>query len=412
MKIWIGLLVFVMIALLMKIYLSKGVYQIFNSYIVKNVYLIFTIISLIVGVVSMATIFPKGIKDMSTLSNFVISLMVSVLICELLMFVFFCIGDLIIYFQKSSTSKSPLPIGDDVYNSRRGFIKTFGLSLVAISFASFIYGITKGKYNFRLLKHTLTFLDLPKEFDGLKIVQFSDLHSGGFDSFDDVKKGFDIIQEQNPDLILFTGDLVNDIAEEIAPYKDLIKNLEAPFGKYSVLGNHDYSEDNGLFPTEELKKANNLAIQKFQTDAGFVMLNNANVKIEKGDTFIRLIGVENWGNGFIKEGDIDKAIDGCSINEFSILMSHDPNYWEKVIRDHPKHIHLTLSGHTHGMQMGIEMFGLKWSPIQYAYRYWAGLYQELGKYLYVNRGFGFMAFAGRVGIYPEITLFTLKTKEK
>jgi uncharacterized protein len=398
-KIWIGLGVFVILTVLLKIYLSKGIFQISDSYKVKNGYLIFSITSSLLGVVTMATIFPRGIKDMTTSSNFIISLMVSILICELCLSLFFALDDSITFLHKILNHK-PVAIAHEINSSKRAFVKSVGLTLVALPFASFVYGITKGKYNFRVISQTLTFSDLPTEFDGLKIVQFSDLHSGGFDSLDDVKRGFDLIQAQNPDLILFTGDLVNDIAEEILPYQGFLNNLHAPLGKFSVLGNHDYSTDDGLFPTEDSRKANTLAIQKYQKEAGFVILNNANVKIGKDNTYLRLIGVENWGNGFIKEGDIDKAIDGCSDNEFSILMSHDPTYWDKIIKDHPKHIQLTLSGHTHGMQMGIEMLGIKWSPIQYIYCYWAGLYQELGQYLYVNRGFGFMAFAGRIGIYP------------
>ena len=284
-----------------------------------------------------------------------------------------------------------------------------GFSL--LPFSSFLYGITKGKYNFKVYNQKLFFQDLPSAFDGFRIVQFSDLHSGGFDSYEDVKHGFDLIQAQGADLILFTGDLVNDLADEILPYKALLKGLSAPFGKYSVLGNHDYPEDEELFPDETSKSKNFAAVQQHQADAGFHLLNNANVKLEKKQAAIRLIGVENWGNSFIKEGDLDKAIEGCASDEFSILMSHDPTHWEEVVLKHPKHIHLTLSGHTHGMQMGIEAMGIKWSPIQYFYNRWAGLYQELNQYLYVNRGFGFMAFAGRVGIPPEITVFTLKKSD-
>lgn len=394
----------------MKIYISKGIFQISGSSHIKNGYLLLSIASLLFGVICMATVFPKGIKDMSTITNFIISFMVSVLICEIILLPFFAFDDLLIYFKNVFGSKKQHKISNDELNSRRTLIKSIGLTLAALPFSSFIYGITKGKYNFKLFEHTLFFSDLPKEFDGFKIVQFSDLHSGGFDSYDDVKRGFDLIQNQNADLILFTGDLVNDIAEEINPYKKLLNDLKAPYGKYSILGNHDYSEDDGLFPDESSKLKNFNAIQQYQKDAGFILLNNQNTKIEKQNSFIRLIGVENWGNGFIKKGNLDEAIKDCAAEEFSILMSHDPTHWEKIVKSHPKHIHLTLSGHTHGMQMGIEAFGIKWSPIKYIYKYWAGLYHEMDQYLYVNRGFGFMAFAGRIGIYPEITTLILRTK--
>jgi predicted MPP superfamily phosphohydrolase len=409
-KVWIGLAVFVLITIIMKIYLAKGVLQISGSSHVRNGYLFSSIASLLLGVICMATIFPNGIKGMSTTTNFAIALMVSVLVCEILLLLFFAVDDLYAYLRTSFGGARQHKINSDQIISRSTFIKNVGLALVAIPFASFIYGITKGKYNFKLLSNTLFFADLPKEFDGFKIVQFSDLHAGGFDSLEDVKRGFDLIQAQNADLILFTGDLVNDIAEEILPYLHLLKDLHAPFGKYSILGNHDYSEDDGLFPTEEAKLKNGTAIEQYHKASGFTLLNNDNVKIEKANSFIRLIGTENWGNGFIKKGNLDAAIKNCDKNEFSILMSHDPTHWEKVVIKHDKHIHLTLAGHTHGMQMGIEAFGIKWSPIQYAYKYWAGLYKELNQYLYVNRGFGFMAFAGRIGVYPEITTFTLRAK--
>ena len=408
MKFWLFFVLFVLCLSAFKVYIARGVYLATASKNVKLYYTIFSICTLIIGIATMVTTFPKGIVGMTTSQNLAIALMISVLICELILSLFFFGDDLILFVEWIFEKKNNVIESSIETKNRRRFLKTTGLVFSTLPFASFLYGITKGKYNFKVFEKTLQFSDLPKAFDGFKIVQFSDLHAGGFDSYEDVQRGFDLIQVQQADLILFTGDLVNDLAEEVILYKDLLKNLHAPFGKYSVLGNHDYSEDDGLFPDEESKTKNHLAIQQHQKDAGFHLLNNANAKIEKAGTFIRLIGVENWGNGFIKEGDLDKAIENCAENEFSILMSHDPTHWEKVVLKHQKHIHLTLSGHTHGMQMGIEALGIKWSPIQYFYKHWAGLYHEFNQYLYVNRGFGFMGFAGRVGITPEITVFTLK----
>ena len=410
MKFWFFFVFVLLFVLAFKGYISRGVFQATASKTCQLWYTLFSISTLIVGVITSVNTFPKGLIGFSTGQNLIIALMMSVIICELILGLFFIGDDLVLFFKWISEKKSNASENNINTNSRRRFFKTTGLVLSSLPFASFLYGITKGKYNFKVFEQTLTFSDLPKGFDGFKIVQFSDLHSGGFDSYEDVKRGFDLIQAQQADLILFTGDLVNDLAEEILPYIDLLKNLHAPFGKYSVLGNHDYSEDDGIFPDETSKKKNFIAIQQYQEDAGFQMLNNANKKIKKDNAFIRLLGVENWGNSFIKEGDLDKAIENCDDDEFSILMSHDPTHWEEVVLKHSKHIHLTLSGHTHGAQMGIESLGIKWSPIQYFYKYWAGLYQELNQYLYVNRGFGFMAFAGRIGIPPEITVFTLKTK--
>ena len=410
MKFWVSFALILLILLAFKGYISKGVYQATASKPVQLWYTVFSIVTFIVGVTIMATTFPKGIIGLTTFQNFAMALMLSVVICEFILSIFFIVDDLSLFINSMIDKKDALNTAGIDVNSRRRFIKTAGLAFTSLPFASFLVGITKGKYNFKVLRETLTFSDLPKAFDGFRIVQFSDLHAGGFDSYEDVKRGFDLIQAQQADLILFTGDLVNDLAEEILPFKHLLNDLHAPFGKYSILGNHDYSEDDGLFPDKESKAKNAAAIQQHQIDAGFQLLNNANAKIKKEDWFLRLIGVENWGNGFIKEGDLDKAIDDCDDDEFSILMTHDPTHWEKIVLNHAKHIHLTLSGHTHGMQMGIEAFGIKWSPIQYFYKYWAGLYKELNQYLYVNRGFGFMGFAGRVGILPEITTITLKTK--
>lgn len=410
MKFWLIFGVTVLSTLAFKGYMSRGVFHATASKNAQLFYALFSISTFVIGIATLVYTFLYGIIGFTTAQNFTIALMLSVVICELILGLFFIGDDLFLLFKWMFEKKDNSFENNMDVNGRRRFLKTTGLVFTALPFASFLYGISKGKYNFKVFEQTLTFSDLPKAFDGFKIVQFSDLHSGGFDSFEDVKRGFDLIQAQQADLILFTGDLVNDLAAEIIPYKDLLKNLQAPFGKYSVLGNHDYSGDDRLFPDENAKRTNFLAIQQHQKDAGFQLLNNHNVKIEKEAEFIRLLGVENWGNGFIKEGDLDKAIENCGENEFSVLMSHDPTHWETVVLKHPKHIHLTLSGHTHGAQMGMEALGIKWSPVQYIYKYWGGLYQELNQYLYVNRGFGFMGFAGRIGIAPEITSFTLKSK--
>jgi predicted MPP superfamily phosphohydrolase len=410
MKFWLLFALGIVAILIFKGYISRGIYHATASKALQGWFALFSIGTFAIGVFTMVRTFPNGIMGLSIGQNFAIALMISVLICELFLGLFFIVDDLFLLGNWFRNVNNDVATSTDELISKRRFLKTAGLILTSLPFASFIYGITKGKYNFQVIKQTLAFEDLPEDFDGFKIVQFSDLHSGGFDSYANVKRGFDLIQAQQADLILFTGDLVNDLAEEIIPYKDLLSNLRAPFGKYAILGNHDYSTDEGLFPDEDSRMRNSKAIQQHQIDAGFTMLNNHNTTIHKKNGHIRLIGTENWSNTFIKEGDLDKAIIGCNDDEFSILMTHDPTYWEKVVLKHSKHIHLTLSGHTHGAQMGIEALGVKWSPIQYVYKYWAGLYEELNQFLYINRGFGFMGFAGRVGIAPEITTFTLKTK--
>ena len=297
----------------------------------------------------------------------------------------------------------------DFFASRRKFVSQLGLGLAAIPFMSLIYGITIGKYNYKVIKQRIFFPDLPAAFDGFTITQISDVHSGSFDNPEKINYAIDLVNEQNSDMILFTGDIVNTDAKEMHPWIETfnkIKNHE--YGKYSVLGNHDYGEY-VTWPSEAAKENNFQDIKNLYGDIGFKLLLNEHTYIEKGNDKIALIGVENWGHNFKKAGDINKASQGVQQEDFKILMSHDPSHWDYEIKNHKKNFHLTLSGHTHGMQFGIEIPGyFKWSLAQYVYAQWAGLYENLGRYVYVNRGFGFHAYPGRVGIMPEITVIELK----
>ena len=297
-------------------------------------------------------------------------------------------------------------------DSRRKFISQTGLIVASIPFAAIIHGMLIGKYKFRVLKQTLFFDNLPDAFDGFTITQVSDIHSGSFDNAAEVERGVQMANDQKSDIILFTGDLVNNRADEMLPWIDTFKKLSAPYGVYSILGNHDYGD---YVPwNSEKEKSDNLEyLKKIQQQLGFRLLLNENVEIKKGNDIVSLIGIENWGTGgFSKKGDLKKASIGINDNLFKILMSHDPSHWDAQVLSYEKRIDLTLSGHTHGMQFGIEIPGIKWSPVKYRYPRWAGLFEEAGKYLYVNRGFGFIGFPGRVGIWPEITVITLKRKEK
>lgn len=293
--------------------------------------------------------------------------------------------------------------------SRRKFVSQIGLGLAAIPFLSLIYGITIGKYNFKVIKQNIFFPDLPEAFDGFTITHISDVHSGSFDNAEKINYAIDLINEQKSDILLFTGDIVNAKADEMHPWIDTFNRLEKPaFGKFSILGNHDY----GAYldwDSEEEKAENFIAIKDLHRQIDFKLLLNEHVKIKKGNQEIALIGVENWGKMFGEFGDINKASNGIANDDFKILMSHDPSHWEEVVKNHEKNIQLTLSGHTHGMQFGIEIPGwFKWSLAQYMYKQWAGLYENVGRYIYVNRGFGFHAYPGRVGIMPEITVIRLK----
>ena len=297
--------------------------------------------------------------------------------------------------------------------SRRKFVSTVALGVAAIPFAALLYGMIKGKYNYKVLKYTLEFDDLPSSFDGYTLTQISDIHSGSFDNPEKVKYAVDLVNKQQSDLILFTGDLVNNVAQEMDAWKDTFATLKATDGVYSVLGNHDYG-DYVSWESAEKKQENLKALIALQKDMGWDVLLNESRTIQKNQQAIKLVGVENWGEGgFKKAGDLEKACADVSAQDFTILMSHDPSHWQSRVKEHPKNIQLTLSGHTHGMQFGIEIPGwFKWSPVKYRYQNWAGIYKEFGRYINVNRGFGYLGYPGRVGIWPEVTVITLKKKSK
>ena len=338
-----------------------------------------------------------------------LGLLLLILIPKLIITVFMALEDvlrLIIgsrnYFANYDKEASFLP-------ERRQFVSQVALGIAALPFLSLIYGMTIGKYNFKVIKQTLFFADLPDAFDGFQITQISDIHSGSFDNPDKINYAIDLINEQNSDLLLFTGDIVNTHAKEMHPWIATFNRIkEHEFGKYSVLGNHDYGEYID-WSSEKEKEDNFLAIKDLHRQINFKLLLNENTKIKKENDEIAIVGVENWGLKFKKAGDLNKAAENLNKEVFKILMSHDPSHWDAEIKNHEKHFHLTLSGHTHGLQFGIEIPGFfKWSPVEYVYKQWAGLYENFGRFIYVNRGFGFHAYPGRVGIMPEITVLVLK----
>jgi predicted MPP superfamily phosphohydrolase len=298
---------------------------------------------------------------------------------------------------------------DNYLPERRKFVSQIALGIAAVPFLSLIYGMTVGKYNFKVIKQTLFFDNLPDAFDGFTITQISDIHSGSFDNPEKINYAVDLINEQSSDLLLFTGDIVNTHATEMHPWITTFKNIKNhEFGKYSILGNHDYGEYVD-WDSEEEKNKNFEDIKDLHRQIDFKLMLNENTKIKKGNDEIAIVGVENWGVKFKKVGDLNKASEDLSKDDFKILLSHDPSHWDAEVKDHPKNFHLTLSGHTHGFQFGIEIPGIiKWSPVEYVYKQWAGLYENVGKFIYVNRGFGFHAYPGRVGIMPEITVIELK----
>ena len=294
---------------------------------------------------------------------------------------------------------------------RRLFISQLSILLASIPASALLIGMIRGKYNYKVIKHQLSFERLPVDFHGFKIIHISDFHCGSFDNKKKFSYGIDLINQQNADIILFTGDMVNNIADEILPWKELISSLKAPYGKYAVLGNHDYGDYTAW--DKQVDKINNFKkLIALENEMGFTVLNNRNEKIKIKNSSIDLLGVENWGSGFKQKGNLDMALGGTKPEDFKILMSHDPTHWQEKVLVHQQKIDLTLSGHTHGMQFGIEIPGIiKWSPAKYRYKHWAGIYQEFDQLINVNRGFGFLAYPGRVGIYPEITCITLQKQE-
>ena len=296
----------------------------------------------------------------------------------------------------------------EIIPGRRKFISQLALGIASIPFAGILYGIIKGKYNFKVLKYQLSFKDLPEAFDGFTITQITDIHSGSLDNKDKISYAVDLVNEQESDMILFTGDIVNNFASEMDDWIDVFKKIKAPGGKFSILGNHDYGEYSD-WESKEAKQKNFDEIKGIHPKIGFDLLLNEHRYIEKDGQRIALVGVENWGKNFKQKGDLKKASQGIKQSDFKILMSHDPSHWEHVVKNDDFNYQLTLSGHTHGLQFGIEIPGfIKWSPVKYMYKQWAGLYEEFGRYINVNRGFGYHAFPGRVGIWPEITVIELK----
>ncbi|NJW52310.1 metallophosphoesterase [Salinimicrobium oceani] len=296
--------------------------------------------------------------------------------------------------------------------SRRKFVSQIALGIAAIPFASLLYGMYQGRYNYKVLKYVLHFDDLPEAFDGYRITQISDVHSGSFDNPVKIQYGIDLINEQQSDAIMFTGDLVNNKASEMDQWKTKFASLSAPDGVYSVLGNHDYG-DYVNWDSAAAKKANLDALKNVHREMGWNLLLDENKILKRGKDSIAIVGVENWGAGFKQVGDLGRASAGLTEKEFKILLSHDPSHWQERVKVDNKKFHLTLSGHTHGMQFGIEIPGwFKWSPVQYRYEHWAGIYEEAGRFLNVNRGFGFLAYPGRVGIWPEVSVIELRKGPK
>jgi predicted MPP superfamily phosphohydrolase len=349
------------------------------------------------------------------LRNIFVAYIIGFVVAKLLILLVMLVDDLrrlmIWVVQLFITQGKTVPPVDEASGgiSRSVFLERLALILGGTALGGFLYGITN-RYNYHVRRVQIKFANLPEAFRGMRLVQISDIHAGSFDDEKAVTRGIRQIMSENPDLIVFTGDLVNNKAEELEPYKHVFRQLKAPMGVYSILGNHDYG-DYVNWPSPQAKRQNLESLKAGHAHMGWRLLVNEHVKLERNGQSIALIGVENWSNkrNFPRYGRMDLATAGINPEQtpFRILLSHDPSHWDAEVLHQYQDVDLTLSGHTHGMQFGVEIPGIRWSPVQYVYKNWAGLYQEGRQYLYVNRGFGFLGYPGRLGIMPEITVIEL-----
>ncbi|MFM2338296.1 MAG: hypothetical protein RL115_1489 [Bacteroidota bacterium] len=376
------------------------------------IYSIYWVLSITAMVVLMALPYIHFDKQAKLGRSTVFALIIGLFFAKLIAAFFFMLDDLrrgvqwLLYKFNNKHSKEAVSAGVEGI-SRSAFLSWMGMLAGGGLYGTLVYGFGN-RYRYQVKQVQVIDATIPAAFKGLKMVHLSDIHAGSFTNKAAVQKGVQLILSQQPDLILFTGDLVNNVASEMDEYKEVFSLLKAPLGVYSTLGNHDYG-DYVKWDSAEAKEANLQQLKQVHADMGWRLLMNEHEVIEKDGQQIALLGVENWSAKarFPKYGNLNKAYAGTENIPFKILLSHDPSHWKEEVCQNFKSINLTLSGHTHGMQFGVEIPGLKWSPVQYVYKEWAGLYQNSGQRLYVNRGFGFLGYPGRVGIMPEITLLEL-----
>jgi len=408
-----GFLIFLTVLIAIDLYAYKGVntalaqHSIVLRRIVRFLYWVISI-GLLGMVVYVGINFrdPEARRDHSFAFSMV-ALFLLFFLPKLVMVVFHLLDDLLHLIRLGWDKLTPGPVdasGEGIGRAR--FMSQLGLIVSVVPFAGVLYGVTKGRRNFNLARVPVRSGKLPEAFDGLRIVQISDMHLGSYGGdLSIVRHGVDLIMAEKPDLILFTGDMVNDFAEEAEPFIGELSRLQAPLGKFSILGNHDYS-DYPKWDSPAAKAANLEKLKRIHAEMGFRLMLDEHVPLERSNARIGLLGVQNWGRRFQQYGDLAKTKLGSEHFPFRVLMSHDPTHWEHQVLG--TGIDLTLSGHTHGAQLGVKIGGTSYSPAQWVYKHWAGLYaDDGGQQLYVNRGFGFIGFPGRVGMPPEITVLEL-----
>ncbi|KAA9041130.1 metallophosphoesterase [Ginsengibacter hankyongi] len=411
----LGAFIFVIIMLLLDAYVFQVIKTLSQSAsprtrtIIFSIYWAISIIAIIGFILFVFTgpdFLPRKVR------TYLFATVIGLFLAKFLAVVFFLVDDIRRLIQWASgklffKNTEGETISED-HISRSLFLSWLGVAAGGTLFGSLVYGFSN-KYNYQVKRVSLKYDNLPASFKGLKIVHFSDVHSGSFTNKEAVKHGIEKIMAQNADLVIFSGDLVNDKTIEMKDYMDAFNKIKAPMGVYSTFGNHDYG-DYVSWPQDGITKAQNLKnLMQVHKDLGWRLMMDEHVALEKNGEQIALIGVQNWSAKarFPKYGDMAKAYAGTEKYPFKILISHDPSHWDAEVRPQYGDVDLTLSGHTHGMQFGVEIPGFKWSPVQYVYKQWDGLYEEGRQKLYVNPGYGFIGYPGRVGILPEITVIEL-----
>ena len=402
-----AVVIFSVVLLLIDLYVFKGLSDLLSP-ASGNGKMAFNIIYWLISAGVIFGLYYAVTNRHSFTNNNTLTMFIGVFMClfmpKFIFLVFHALDDLtnLAFFGYSKLS------GTDF--SRRTFFSQLGALSGSLMFGGMVYGILWGKFDFRVRKETISSSKIPADFDGFKIVQISDAHLGSFGSdTEPVSKAIEMINDLQPDCVFFTGDLVNNHASEAEPWIELFSKIRAKEGKFSVFGNHDYADYGNFSKEEKLASINRL--REIHKEMGFRLLEDENLRITRGNETITVVGVHNWGHGFHQVGDLSKALQGTDPQQFQILLSHDPTHFEFQVKGKTS-IDLTLSGHTHGMQMGIEIpaLNIKWSPVRFRYARWAGLYNEMEQQIYINRGFGVLAYPGRVGMAPEITLLTLKSQ--
>jgi uncharacterized protein len=412
----LGVIIFLGVMLSLDLYFFQAVKNVSQNLSPKAktiVYSIYWSITIIAVVGFLLFVYTEQSYLGRKVRTYLFSIIIGLFLAKMVALVFFLVDDLRrsiqwiagkLFFNNTDVDSMNTENGI----SRSVFLSWLGIAAGSTLFGSLLYGFSN-QYKYQVKKVKLAFDNLPASFKGLRIVHISDVHSGSFMDKKAVQHGIDLIMKENADLIFFTGDLVNDKATEMKDYMDVFNQLKAPMGVFSTLGNHDYG-DYVQWPIEGISKEQNLInLQKVHADLGWKLLMNEHVALEKGGEQIALLGIENWGAKarFPKYGKMDLAHAGTEKYPFKILLSHDPSHWDAQVKTTYPDVDLMLSGHTHGMQFGIDIPGFKWSPVQYVYKQWSGLYEDAKQKLYVNRGFGFIGYPGRVGVLPEITVIEL-----